>query len=50
MQKKSRWWRLGTWVINGGSSGGLAMGRAGAPLPLEMGEEEGRCEPSASRR
>ena len=30
-------------VRNRGSSGGLAVDRAGAPLPLEMGGKEGRC-------
>lgn len=30
-------------VAGGGSSGGLAVDRAGAPLPLAMGGEEGRC-------
>lgn len=30
-------------VAGGGSSGGLAVDRAGAPLPLAVGGEEGRC-------
>lgn len=34
---------IGGVVRNRGSSGGLAVDRAGAPLPLEMGGKEGRC-------
>lgn len=42
MQRKGRWWRLGRQVIIGGGSGGLAVGRAGAPLSLEIGGNKGR--------